>query len=204
MLAKSACSGHDGLKFLQTYSVIDRNLRILWVGGDWDEFALENQGPAAVANQVLSTRLDDHIVGEDTKAAVLALLETVFETQKEVKLDYRCDSPQKLRRVQLTVRPMKEDRVLMVHDLRDVQSFVKPFGNWHYRHDATSAKCSFCNAVRHDGGAWIPPEALENHPTAVRYVVCESCTDKVEEAIAAARENRKPQRALVNGFGPQG
>lgn len=203
MLCKSACSGSDGLKFLQTYSVIDRNLRILWVGGDWDEFALENQGPAAVANQVLSTRLDDHIVGEDTKAAVLALLETVFETQKEIKLDYRCDSPQKLRRVQLTIRPMKDERVLMVHDLRDVQSFVKPFGNWHYRHDAKASKCSFCNSVRHDGGVWITPEALENHPTAVRYVICEACQAHVAEAIAAVRENRRPSRVLVSGFGPQ-
>jgi hypothetical protein len=191
------------LKFLQTYSVVDRSLRILWVGGDWDEFALENQGPAAVANRVLSTRLDDHIVGEDSKAAWNAILETVFETQKEVKLDYRADSPHKLRRVQLSVRPMKDDRVLMVHDLRDVQSFVKPFGNWHYRHDANCSKCSFCNSVRHDGGQWIAPEALENHPTAVRYVVCETCLARIEEAISATRENRRPQRVLVNGFGPQ-
>lgn len=90
------------MKFLQTYSVVDRELRILWVGGDWDEFALENQGPAAVANEVLSTNMVDHIVGADTRAAWVSLLEAVFETQKELKLDYRCDSPRKLRRVQLT------------------------------------------------------------------------------------------------------
>jgi len=202
MLDKSADSGSDRLKFLQTYSVVDRELRILWVGGDWDEFALENQGPAAVANQVLSTRLLDHIVGDDTRSAWIALLDAVFDTQKELKLDYRCDSPRKLRRVQLTIRPMKDDRILMVNDLRDVQTFVKPFGNWHYRHDATSAKCSFCNSVRHDGGQWITPEVLENHPVAVRYVVCEACQAHIEEAINAVRENRKPVRVLVHGYGP--
>jgi len=191
------------LKFLQTYCVLDRELRILWVGGDWDEFALENQGPAAVANEVLSTKLDDHIVGEDTRSAVIGLLEAVFETQKEIKLDCRCDSPRHLRRVQLSIRPMKDNRVLMVHDLRDVQSFVKPFANWHYRHDATAAKCSFCNAVRQDGGVWIAPEALETHPTAVRYVMCETCQGQIAEAITAVRENRKPARSLVNGYGPQ-
>lgn len=203
MVTQAPPAGPCRLKFLQTYSVIDRELRILWVGGDWDEFALENHGPAAVANNVLSTCLMDHIVGEDTRAIWRDLIQAVFDTQKELKLDYRCDAPHLLRRVQLSIRPMKEDRLLLVHDLRDVRNFGKSFAPWHYRHDATHAKCSFCNSVRPDGGVWLATEALESHPTAVRYVICESCEAQVAEAISALRENRRPARSLVHGYGPQ-
>lgn len=190
------------MRFLQTYAVIDRDLRILWVGGDWDDFAQSNQGPAAVANAVLSTRIDDHIVGTETRIAICNLLTTVLDCGNELKIDYRCDSPAHLRRFQLTVKPMKEDRILMVHDLRDVQSFVRPHRHWHYRHDAPACKCSFCNAVRQEQGDWIPPEALDHHPSAENYVVCPTCTLQVEEAISAARSARKAGRPLVNGFGP--
>lgn len=187
---------------MQTYAVVDNNLRILWVGGDWDEFANGNQGPAAVANEVLSTRIDDHIVGAETKQAICNLLSTVLDCQNELKIDYRCDSPAHLRRFQLTVKPMKEDRLLMVHDLRDVQAFPRPHGHWHYRHDAAASKCSFCNAVRLEAGDWTAPELLEDHPAAVNYIVCPTCTQQIEDAMSAARANRKTGRPLVNGFGP--
>lgn len=194
--------GSRALKFLQSYSVVDHNLRILWVGGDWDEFALENEGPAAVANRVLSTRIDDHIVGDETKAAFNALVRAVLESHNELKIDYRCDSSHHLRRFQLTVRPMKDDRALLVHDLRDVQTFSRPHLYWRYRHDADAAKCSFCNSVQIGDGPWIPSESLESHPSMVRYVVCPACAANIEEAIDAARNNRKPRSPLVNGFGP--
>lgn len=190
------------MRFLQTYAVVDHNLRILWVGGDWDEFAHGNQGPAAVANEVLSTRIDEHIVGRETKLAICNILSTVLDCQNELKIDYRCDSPAHLRRFQLTVKPMKDDRLLMVHDLRDVQQFAQPHGHWHYRHDAEARKCSFCNAVKLERGDWTAPEALTDHPSAVNYVICPTCEGHIDAAILAARSNRKTGRPLVNGFGP--
>lgn len=190
------------MKFSQTYSVVDQNLRILWVGGEWDDFALDNRGPSAVSNQVLSTRIDDHIAGQETKEAVVSLITTVLDSQNTLTIDYRCDSPFQLRRFQMTVKPMKQDRVLVVHDLRESQNFAHPHPHWHYRHDAPASKCSFCNSVRHAEGDWTPPEQLETHPVAVNYLVCENCTANIRAAIDAARANRKLGKPVVNGFGP--
>lgn len=190
------------MKFLQTYSVVDQNLRILWVGGEWDEFAIDNRGRSAVSNKVLSTRIDDHIAGEETKEAIVSLIMTVLKTQNPLTMDYRCDSPFQLRRFQMSVKPMKQDRVLIVHDLREAQNFAHPHPHWHYRADAPATKCSFCNAVRFEGGDWIPSERLEAHPVAVKYQVCPPCADNISAAIGASRENRKLGKPVVNGFGP--
>ena len=45
------------MKFLQVYAVVDTEYRLLWVGGEWDEFALQNAAQHALANNVLSTSL---------------------------------------------------------------------------------------------------------------------------------------------------
>ena len=190
------------LKFSQTYCVVDQNLRILWVGGDWDEFALDNGGPSAVSNKVLSSRIDDHIAGKETKDAVVSLIETVLETQNTLTIDYRGDSPYQLRRYQMTVQPMKQYRVLIVHDLREAQNLAHPHPHWHYQPDAPASKCSFCNAVRQGDGDWIPAERLDSHPVAVNYLICENCMANIRAAIEAARANRKPGKPVVNGFGP--
>lgn len=190
------------MKFQQTYCVVDQNLRILWVGGEWDEFAIENQGSSATANAVLSTTIDQHVVGDQTKTAVVRLIQAVLESQNELKIDYRCDSPHMLRRFQLTVKPMKEDRVLMVHDLRDAQNFSQPHAPWHYRHDAEAQKCSFCCAVAMPGGPWVAWSDLDPHPAAVNYVMCPTCTDHIETAVADCRANQKTGKPVVNGFGP--
>lgn len=127
---------------------------------------------------------------------------TVLKTQNPLTMDYRCDSPFQLRRFQMSVKPMKQDRVLIVHDLREAQNFAHPHPHWHYRADAPATKCSFCNAVRFEGGDWIPSERLEAHPVAVKYQVCPPCADNISAAIGASRENRKLGKPVVNGFGP--
>jgi hypothetical protein len=190
------------LKFKQTYFVIDPQLRILWVGGEWDEFSFDNEGPEARAAAVLSSRVDQHIAGKETREAIASLISTVRESQHELKLDYRCDSPKMLRRYQLTVQPMKEGRVLMVHDLRDAEVFARPHGVFHYNPDAKAEKCSFCCSVREGQGAWVPAEDLTTHPREVAYRICPTCQANIAESIAASRNKRKAGRPVVNGFGP--
>lgn len=195
--------GALALKFLQIYYVLDTELRLLWVGGEWDEFALENSAPGARANEVLSTSLLGHIADSTTKDAVKALIGAVQDMQTPLRIDYRCDSPTMLRRFQMTIQPMKDGRILMVHDLRDAHSFDSPRGPWHHKGDAAAEKCSFCCAVRVPGQTWTAPEALlVDHPAEVALTLCPDCVARVEEAIAALRGSRSPVPPVTGGFGP--
>ncbi len=164
------------LKFLQVYYVLDPELRLLWVGGEWDEFALENSAPKARANEVLSTSLLSHIADRPTQGAVQSLIGAVQEMQAPLRIDYRCDSPTMLRRFQLTVQPMKDGRILMVHDLRDARSFDTPRGPWHHHEGAEAEKCSFCCAVHLPDRPWTAPEDLTvPHPADVAFTICPDC-----------------------------
>lgn len=195
----------DGsLKFQQVYFVLDTEFRLLWIGGEWDEFALSNAGEAARSNEVLATSLLDHIADEETRRITRTIVETVVEMQEAFRIDYRCDSPSMLRRFHMTVQPMKDSRVLVVHDLRDAQSFPAPLKVWVHTPEAEDQKCTFCHAVRPAGQEWITADDLgEAHPARVAFTVCASCNGLVEEALAALRARKKPTGALTAGFGPK-
>ncbi len=207
------CSGWSGrwgighrksdLRFHQVYFVLDTEYRLLWIGGDWDEFALRNGGTAARSNEVLSTSLLKQIADEPTKRAVVRLIEAVRAMQQPLRIDYRCDSPTIRRRFQLTIQPMKDARVLLVHDLRDAYSFDRPIAPWQFDPAAPDCKCSFCCAVSLSDGPWTPAEALaDQHPRAVRYTMCPDCEASVAEAVQSLRDKRKPRNPVTGGFGP--
>lgn len=204
------------LKFQQVYYVLDEALRILWIGGEWDDFALTNGGTKARSNQVLATPLLDHVAGASTQASLARMISVVREVQAPLRIDYRCDAPRMLRRVRLTIQPMKNNRVLMVHDLRDARTFEEPLPAWHASPEATAQKCSFCGAVRQGGGAaeghgggaagghgWDFAEDLgARHPTAVAYVVCPACIAQIDEVVTGLRARRQPRNPAAGGFGP--
>jgi hypothetical protein len=176
------------VKFQQVYCVLDTEFRLLWVGGDWDEFALSNGGSGAVANEVLSTSLLAHISDQETQQAVLDMVKAVQDAQEPLRLIYRCDSPHMQRLFMLTIQPMKETRVLMVHDLQDAVSFPEPLRPWQVSPEATARKCSFCGAVKQSGDIWRAVVAMPfPHPEKVAYTVCPDCMERVHQAISAVR-----------------
>lgn len=172
------------MRFQQVHCVLDEEYRLLWIGGDWDDFALANGGTRALANDVLSTSILDHVADLATRRALTSLIEAVRRAQHPLRVDYRCDSPTVLRRFQLTVQPMKEQRVLLVHDLRDARSFDRPLVPWRHDPRAPDMKCSFCCALR-DATGWTAPEDLvAPHPEAVCYCLCPACEAAIEREIA--------------------
>ncbi len=173
------------MKFLQTFCVVDELSRLLWVGGDWDDFARDNGGDTIVADQALSTSLLQYIADERTAAAVVAMLDRVLASQTSFHLHYRCDSPAHKRELLMTVTPLKDRRVLITHDLLDAQAM--PFrGEW-WRHDVRSEhmKCSFCCSVRQPSGGWVDPFQSDfPHPATVCYTVCPACDGRIATAFA--------------------
>ena len=191
------------LKFQQVYYVLDPQDRILWIGGEWDEFALANGGSGACANFVLATPLSRHVAGETTRAALARMIGAVRAAGAPLRIDYRCDSPRLARRVRFTIQPMKEARVLMVHDLRDACAFEEALPHWRTEASAAARKCSFCGAVQQPGRGWSFAEDLgAAHPAAVDYDVCPGCTAQIDAAVADLRPRRAPGRPMTGDFGP--
>ncbi|HLQ20598.1 MAG TPA: hypothetical protein VK146_16625 [Tabrizicola sp.] len=178
------------MKFQQVYAVVDSEYRLLWVGGEWDEFALQNAAQHALANNVLSTSLMSHIAGDGTRTLVARMIQTVLQTKRPLRLDYRCDSPSMARAYLLTIQPMKDERALMVHDLKDAWHFSPPLNIWHYDPEARDCKCSFCGDVRFASATeWTSCDEIgERHPTRVIYDICDRCHLGVAEAIEKVRK----------------
>ncbi|MBY0350314.1 MAG: hypothetical protein V4551_16010 [Pseudomonadota bacterium] len=173
------------MKFQQVYAVVDSEYRVLWVGGEWDEFALSGGANGAISNKVLSTSVMSQIAGEDTRAATARMIDAVLKHRRTLRLEYRCDSPGMARKFLMTIQPMKEGRALMVHDLRDAWHFSPPLNRWHYDSAARDTKCSFCGNVRFDGDSdWTRCEEIgERHPTHVTYDICQPCLLAVDRAV---------------------
>lgn len=178
------------MKFQQVYAVVDSEYRLLWVGGEWDEFALQNAAQHALANHVLSTSLLSHNAGDDTRRLVARMIETVLQTRRPLRLDYRCDSPSMARAYLLTIQPMKDERALMVHDLKDAWHFSPPLNIWHYDPQASDCKCSFCGDIRFGTATeWTSCDDIgDRHPTHVFYDVCRRCAGMVADAIARVKQ----------------
>lgn len=173
------------MKFQQVYAVVDSEYRLLWVGGEWDEFALQNAAQHALANHVLSTSLMSHIAGDETRKLIARMLDTVQDTKRPLRVDYRCDSPSMARAYLLTIQPMKDNRALMVHDLKDAWHFSPPLNIWNYDPKAADCKCSFCGDIRFAAAQdWTSCDDIgERHPTHVFYDICSRCQAAVADAI---------------------
>ena len=184
------------LKFQQSFCVVDSSLRLLWIGGDWDDFARKNAGDGALANVVLSTSLTAHITDIRTADKVSQMIRAVLDTKKPLRMDYRCDSPDEMRRFRLTIQPMKDDRVVMVHDLRDAILLEKPMQVWAFHPNARDHKCSMCGAVK-ESDDWVDPlESQTPHPASVRYTICEGCETRADAAILATTTGDVPEDVL--------
>ncbi len=177
------------LKFQQCFCVVDSSLRILWIGGDWDDFARRNGGQAVLANDVLSTRLTDHITDIATADTVDQMVTAVIRTKGVLRMDYRCDGPHELRRFRLTIKPMKNDRVIMVHELRDALQLDPPMRAWSFDPAARTLKCSVCGHVHQPGQDWSDVAVPGGrHPELVSYTVCPDCLARINAAVSNISE----------------
>lgn len=193
------------MKFLHCFCVVDSSLRILWVGGDWDDFALRNGGSAALANDVLSKPLTSFITDAETAGSVAQMVKVVIDIKGLLRMDYRCDGPEELRRFRLTIKPMKDARAIMVHELRDAVRLNPPMDTWAFDPGAAAQKCSVCGFVHLPDQAWKDPaQPGERHPPLVRYTVCPSCTAKIEMALSdiveGAGEGEVGELSLKSGM----
>ena len=102
---------------------LNRHDIITDVSGPWDEFALENDGQEAVADNVLNRPIWDFIHEFEVCAYLAAVFSTSRQFSETIELPYRCDSPKTRRIFSMKVFPLANFGLEVIHTLQRQVAF---------------------------------------------------------------------------------
>ena len=170
---------------LSSYYRVDRQNRIIDVGGDWDDFALSNSADECHSSYVVGDGLLSHVSGEATRMWLEALLQLTRWGDEPVTRHYRCDAPNIRRRFKLTTTKEEARTVLVQHDLLvETRMPVRVDIRTAMPGERTVGRCSICNSVQ-NGPGWIDPFSLSvDQEYSVAHNVCPVCSTCSSTALA--------------------
>lgn len=165
---------------------IDRDNRLVEVGGDWDTFALENETPAMLRDAVLGRSLLDFVAGTETRHLHEVLLARARSGIPLRRMPFRCDSPDLRRFMEMDIASPDgaaveyRCRLLRVESRASLR--ITPAGN-----GSTMRMCSWCKKVHLTRDLWVEVEEavarfglLENDvPPQVTHGICNTCLEKL-------------------------
>lgn len=171
------------------FYALDREDRIVDVGGAWDDFALENDGKSVLRERILGTLVFKHVNGDISAMYLRTLLSSVRLLGRPVTRCYRCDSPGTKRFMEMTLTPDVEDGVTIAHRLLRTESlpvrFIFTVANGR---PSFAVRCSMCNRLKKEG-EWQEPEVLldkgdwaDTRPRSVIYGICDNCMAGIRNA----------------------
>lgn len=161
---------------------LDKDDRIVKVADEWNAFAEANAGKC-VAAMVEGQSLWDHIKGAPTRMWMEALL-ALARLRGEVTKAYRCDSDNRKRFMQMTIRVVPDDQLEVQHELLREEVLNPPLRMRHASPGQRifTRRCSSCNRLDTENG-WCEPDQAVNEdliprerPLMVIYTVCSDCT----------------------------
>jgi hypothetical protein len=135
---------------------IDASDTIVSVNSAWDAFALGNDGDQIVAAKIIGKPLDAFIQGDETRMFVRTMIMSARILNRPVLKPYRCDAPDRKRFMEMTVQPLGDGKVEVLHHEVHSEPIANPvrmvsapkeLGGVHVK------RCSVCNRVRL-GGVW--------------------------------------------------
>jgi hypothetical protein len=169
---------------------IDADDRMEFVNETWHAFAIEN-GATELTAAVIGTPLWDHILGPGVTHVYRDLLYRVRTKRVTATFPFRCDSPERYRKMRLTVNPLAEGRVEFLAILEDEgfhsisMPFLRPASG--IRSEEVVRMCAWCKAIAvHD--VWKPLEEaivqtellLQEPFPCFTHGICEDCVAQYE------------------------
>lgn len=164
---------------------LDIHNNIVAINGFWQSFAIENNAPELTENQVIGKPLMEFISGNITKEFWQSLIDKARSVNEALLIDYRCDSPDLRRFMQIKLYRGENERLhfesaLLRTEARPVSIHFK---RAHQRGANTKVRCSFCNHILHKNG-WVEAEALvtgsQNVTMDVIYGICPVCKSALD------------------------
>lgn len=150
----------------------------------WDQFADENEGLELSSTQVLGKPIWKFIVGDTTRMWLDTLLSYARFHQKAVMRQYRCDSPETKRFMEMHILPEKNKNLCLEHRIVRTETMDPPV-SYTASIKAIYFRCSICNKVQVKGHWYEGNEAVkkgllpDSGAPRVAYRVCESCQNQV-------------------------
>ncbi len=165
---------------------LDKTWRICRTCDAWDGFARENNGRNMERERVIGRSIWQFIQGDATRMWLDALVSHARLTERMVVRDYRCDSPDLKRYMEMRIEPGAGGMVCLKHRLVKTEPMAPrvayeaaPKGA-----QAICFRCSICNRVQVKG-RWMEGDvAVEKGLLAemfnprVAYGVCPDCREK--------------------------
>lgn len=171
------------------FYALDNHDRIIDVGGNWDDFALENDGKAVLRKHILGTPVFKHVEGDISAMYLRTLLSSVRLLGHPITRRYRCDSPGTKRFMEMTLTPDADNGVMIAHRLLRSESLPARFIFTVAKGRPSFAiRCSMCNRLKKEG-EWLEPEVVwskgmwaDAEPKSVIYGVCDTCMTGIRSA----------------------
>ena len=168
---------------MKTFYRLDATDRIIEVGGDWDRFALENDGEAALGEKLEGTDVFASISGDRQKMYFRTVLQRARLSLRPIELDYFCHAPHELRHARMTLISDKNGSVLVKHSFVTRQ---RVHGNARAKPSVFPAawvsplkQCLQCGRVR-SSGRWVTVDAVELRRGQTLFKgYCETCGPEV-------------------------
>ncbi len=171
---------------------IDNHDRIVYVNSTWLSFAAENDAHELTHDYVLNKSLRDFINGVEAKYVFDILVKNVREKGIEIKVPFNCDSPDSLRRMEMTIRPFKRHQLeFRTHLIENHnREHIELFDRFTQRNGELLTVCSLCKKIYVKGQGWIEAaEAIKIHGLSSSPVqprisegICQTCMYDVIKA----------------------
>ncbi len=172
---------------------IDRNDRLVTLGGDWDLTAATNDAPELTAQKVINLSLWDFVSGEMLLHVYRQVL-ILVRTGKSFQFDLRCDSPDTRRFLELRITPEPDGGVLFETvvnraEVREPQEILR-------RPAAEGGEivttCSWCQKIKTGEDTWHEvEEAVQilclfdlDPPPQLSHGMCLTCFDTAMREVA--------------------
>lgn len=138
---------------------IDAEDRLTFVAAAWLEFAQHNEAPQLSSERVQGRSLFSYIADAETQHLYRIIIDKVRQTQSNVIVPFRCDSPGLRRYMVLHISPLPHHAVqfegkLMREERREHVPLLDPASD---RSGAFVTACSWCKRIEADG-TWLEVE----------------------------------------------
>lgn len=160
----------------------------------WSNFAIHNGAPGLKGDAIVGQNLFDMGTDEEVLRVQMDLHRRILERQRSViSFEYRCDSPDTIRRMRMSLRPLVEHQrvVAVLYQSILLEQVPRPRMSLFERFETGElvTLCTYCHDVAWPPGAsdkdrtWIEPEEYYRRGGPAEVVVshgmCPECYDRV-------------------------
>jgi PAS fold len=175
---------------------IDSQQRIVFVNQAWTDFALSNEAPRLIPENVLGTLIWKHIADSETRALYNAILDRVAKHSRTIRFPFRCDAPDRRRYMEMVVSPLPQGIEFTSTLIREeprpplpILSSVAPKGDDFIR------MCGWCKKVALPGDKWAEVEEAvgvldlftDQILPSISHGICPDCFERISLEIGTLK-----------------